>query len=157
MARYWHFHILSLAALGCLLHGAGADEPKEAAQLWQQWMKQTPGTEEAGGFLAARFESDDPSGELRLIPYERPVNTQRNGGFRYIVSVAFTPKVRQQFARIGIADLEAHLRGKNVRVRAKVLSCWVADGRFPQMRLVVEDIGQFDGVDDPYAAPGPGT
>ena len=73
----------------------------------------------------------------------------RNGGYRSIVSVAFTPNVRRQFQRIGIADLEAHLRGKNVRVRAKVAACWVADGKYPQMRLVVDDISRFEGVDGP--------
>jgi hypothetical protein len=147
MARGRRIGFLSAVALCCLATCSVADG-QDAERLWQKWMKDTPGTEEAGGYLAARFESDGPAGELRVIPYERPVNSMRNGGYRYIVSVAFTPEVRRQFARIGIADLESHLRGKNVRVRARVAACWVADGRFPQMRLVVDDISRFDGVDD---------
>lgn len=42
---------------------------------------------------------------------------------------------------------EAHLRGKNVRVRAKVAACWLADWKFPQVRLTLGDISQFEGVD----------
>lgn len=137
-------------AFCCLPTCSVADE-QEASRLWQQWLKEIPGTEQPGGYYAEQFESDGPKGELRLIPYQRNTSSigglKSNGGYRYIVSVALTPKVRQQFQRIGIADLESHLRGKNVQVRAKVAACWLADGKFPQMRLVVDDISQFEGVD----------
>jgi hypothetical protein len=130
---------------------AQAQSPEDVARA--EWLEKTPGTEHPGGYLAARFETDGPKGELRLIPYQRNTSSlgglKSNGGYRYVVAVAFTLKVRQQFQRIGIADLEAHLRGKNVQVCAKVAACWIADGKFPQVRLVVDDISQFEGVDLP--------
>jgi RNA polymerase sigma factor (sigma-70 family) len=115
----------------------------------REWLEKTPGTEIYGGYLAERFESDGPKGDLRMIPFERPALkhpgvTGYNGGYRQYVSITFTSKVRKQFERIGIPDLEAHLRGKNVRVTAKVAACWLADGQYPQLRLVVDDISQFD-------------
>lgn len=131
--------------------GIPKDEPDDEQEASRQWLKDTPGTEVSGGYYPVRFESDGPKGELRLMPYQRNTSSlgglKSNGGYPYIVSIAFTPKVRQQFERIGISDLESHLRGKNVRVRAKVASCWLADGKYPQQRLIVEDISQFDGVD----------
>jgi hypothetical protein len=142
---WWHVGLLSVVALCCLAACSVADEQERSAQ--ERWLKETPGTEHPGGYLAARFESDGPKGDLRMIPYERPVNVVRQGGYRYVVSVTFTPKVREQFRRIGIADLEEHLRGKNVRVRARVASCWLADGKHPQVRLVVDDLSRFEGVE----------
>jgi|SRR5580765_370286 len=144
----WHISLPTVVTM-CCLTGCFEANVQQPSPEWQQWLKETPGTVVSGGYYAAGFESDGSEGELRLIPFERPVQTAKNGGYQYVVSVAFTPKVRQQFQRIGIPDLESHLRGKNVRVSAKVAACWLADGKFPQQRLVVDDISQIDGVDGP--------
>ena len=123
--------------------GGESDEAKAR----QRWLKETPGTNHPGGYYPARFETDGPKGELRLIPFRlRSMIAKANGGYPYVVAIAFTPKIREQFRRIGISDLESHLRGKNVLVRAKVASCWLADTKYPQVRLVVDDISQIEGV-----------
>ncbi len=139
-----HSVFIFLLCAACIPIAAG-DEPGPAE--FRKLLDEQLGKTTTINFLVASVESAGPDKELRLIPFDPP--GWRHGRPRSITSVGLTPEVRAQFRRIGIADLEGHLRGKTVRVRAKVAANWLMDGEHYQERLVVEDIAQFEAVEQP--------
>ena len=134
-------------AVGASLTVAAGDKtlsPEEVRKLLDERLSKAATVT----FVVASIESDGPDADMRLIPFDPP--GWRPGRPPAITAVTLTSKVRKHFGRFGISDLEAHLRGKNVRVYAKVAGNWLADGTHYQEHLVVEDITHFEAVERYY-------
>jgi hypothetical protein len=136
---------LLIALFGAILIPIGPARGQPKQPNVRKLLDQQLGKTMTISFLVASIESDGPGAELRLIPFDPP--GWRPGKPCSVTAVTLTPKVQMQFRRIGIADLEAHLRGKTVRVNARVAANWLIDGQDYQERLAVEDITQFEAVE----------
>jgi hypothetical protein len=135
-----------LAALfgAALLSSAAAGDMPNRADV-RRVLDDQLGKSSRIAFVVAAVESDGPDGDLRLIPFDPP--GWRPGRPPSITGVLLPAKIRTQFRHIGIADLAAHLRGKTVRVQAKVVANRLVDGEHYQESLVVQDITQFEAVE----------
>lgn len=144
--RHLLISVAATTALAAIMSGAAPAADKTASpEKIRKALAEPISKTTTISFLVISVESDQADGDLRLIPFDPP--GLMPGQPPSITAVALTSKVRMQFQRIGIADLESHLRGKTVRVNAKVAANWLFDGTHYQERLVVEDITQFEAVE----------
>lgn len=65
---------------------------------------------------------------------------------RQLFEVVLAPKAREQFARVGVADLSAHFRGRVVTVRGVVAHAQLSGPNIGRNRLTIDSLDQFVSV-----------